>query len=163
MITIGRLAKQFHLSRSTLLYYDRIGLLTPSYRTSVGYRLYSDEDDTRLQTVCGYREAGLTLADIKELLASQKDTPGIRILENRLAEVQQQIIDKQLKFYVVDGYQVAREAGMGARINTVMQTCFFALSKILPRDEAIAKIKGAIKSGEFQKIYSKFFDESTVK
>lgn len=60
-------------------------------------------------------------------------------------EVQQQIIEKKLKFYVVDGYHVAREAGMGARINTVMQTCFFALSGILPRDEAIEQIKDAIK------------------
>ena len=59
-------------------------------------------------------------------------------------EVQQQIIDKQLKFYVVDGYKVAREAGMGARINTVMQTCFFALAEVLPRDEAIAAIKKSI-------------------
>lgn len=59
-------------------------------------------------------------------------------------EAQQQIIDKRLKFYVVDGYKVAQEAGMGGRINTVMQTCFFALSGILPRDEAIAQIKYAI-------------------
>ena len=59
-------------------------------------------------------------------------------------EMQQQIIDKQLKFYVVDGYKVAQEAGMGGRINTVMQTCFFALSGILPREEAIAQIKKAI-------------------
>ncbi len=61
------------------------------------------------------------------------------------AEIQQTILDKKLKFYVVDGYKVAREAGMGTRINTVMQTCFFALSDILPKDEAIAKIKEAIR------------------
>ena len=60
-------------------------------------------------------------------------------------EVQQQIIDKQLKFYVIDAYAVAREAGMGGRINTVMQTCFFALAGVLPREEAIASIKTAIK------------------
>ena len=59
-------------------------------------------------------------------------------------EVQQQIIDKKLKFYVVDAVKVAQEAGMGGRINTVMQTCFFALSGILPRDEAIEQIKYAI-------------------
>jgi pyruvate-ferredoxin/flavodoxin oxidoreductase len=58
---------------------------------------------------------------------------------------QQQIIDKKLKFYVIDGYKVAKETGMGARINTIMQTCFFAISGVLPRDEAIAQIKGAIK------------------
>ncbi|MCU0959546.1 MAG: pyruvate:ferredoxin (flavodoxin) oxidoreductase, partial [Pirellulaceae bacterium] len=59
-------------------------------------------------------------------------------------EMQQQILDKRLKFFVVDGVKVAQEAGMGGRINTVMQTCFFALSGILPREEAIAQIKYAI-------------------
>jgi pyruvate-ferredoxin/flavodoxin oxidoreductase len=58
--------------------------------------------------------------------------------------VQETIIDKELRFYVVDGYQVAHETGMGRRINTVMQTCFFALSGVLPTDEAIAAIKYAI-------------------
>jgi pyruvate-ferredoxin/flavodoxin oxidoreductase len=60
-------------------------------------------------------------------------------------KVQQQIIDKKLKMYIIDAYTVARETGMGARINTIMQTCFFAISGVLPRDEAIAKIKDAIK------------------
>ena len=55
-----------------------------------------------------------------------------------------QIIEKQLKFWVIDAYQVAFDAGMGRRINTIMQTCFFAISGILPRDEAIAAIKKAV-------------------
>ena len=59
--------------------------------------------------------------------------------------VQQQIIDKKLKFYVIDAYDVAKDTGMGARINTIMQTCFFAISGVLPRDEAIEAIKTAIK------------------
>jgi pyruvate-ferredoxin/flavodoxin oxidoreductase len=58
--------------------------------------------------------------------------------------VQQQIIDKKLRFYVIDGYAVARDTGMGGRVNTIMQTCFFAISGILPRDEAINQIKHAI-------------------
>ena len=58
---------------------------------------------------------------------------------------QQQIIDKELRFYVIDAVKVAGEAGMGGRINTVMQTCFFAISGILPRDEAIDAIKKSIK------------------
>ncbi len=69
-------------------------------------------------------------------------------------KVQQQIIDKKLDFYVVDAYQVAKETGMGARINTIMQTCFFAISGILPEDEAIAKIKNAI-----EKTYGKKGEE----
>ncbi|HEY4691669.1 MAG TPA: pyruvate:ferredoxin (flavodoxin) oxidoreductase [Anaerolineae bacterium] len=59
--------------------------------------------------------------------------------------VQQQIIDKKLKFYVMDGYKVAEETGMGGRVNTIMQTAFFAISGVLPRDEAIDKIKYTIK------------------
>ncbi len=59
--------------------------------------------------------------------------------------IQQQIIEKKLKFYVVDGYAVARETGMGSRINTIMQTCFFAISGVLPREQAIAAIKDAIR------------------
>jgi pyruvate-ferredoxin/flavodoxin oxidoreductase len=65
-------------------------------------------------------------------------------------KVQQQIVEKKLKFYVIDGYFVARQAGMGSRINTIMQTCFFAISGVLPREEAIAAIKKAI-----QKAYGK--------
>ncbi len=59
-------------------------------------------------------------------------------------EVQQQLVDKKLKFYVINGYDVAEKTGMGARMNTIMQTAFFAISGILPRDQAIAQIKHAI-------------------
>ncbi|MBI5443929.1 MAG: pyruvate:ferredoxin (flavodoxin) oxidoreductase [Deltaproteobacteria bacterium] len=59
-------------------------------------------------------------------------------------EVQAQLIEKCLRFFVVDGYRVAAKTGMGVRINSVMQTCFFAISGILPRDEAIARIKAAV-------------------
>jgi pyruvate-ferredoxin/flavodoxin oxidoreductase len=64
--------------------------------------------------------------------------------------VQQEIIEKKLKFYVIDAIQVARETGMGGRINTIMQTCFFAISGVLPREQAIEQIKYAI-----QKTYGK--------
>ena len=59
-------------------------------------------------------------------------------------KVQQDIIQKKLRLFVIDGYKVARQAGMGSRINTIMQTCFFAVSGVLPRAEAIAAIKKAI-------------------
>ncbi len=59
--------------------------------------------------------------------------------------VQQSVIDKKLKFFVIDAYKVAKETGMGQRINTIMQTCFFAISGILPKDEAIEQIKTYIK------------------
>jgi pyruvate-ferredoxin/flavodoxin oxidoreductase len=60
-------------------------------------------------------------------------------------EVQEVIVRKKLKLYVVDAYRVAREAQLGVRINTVMQVCFFALSKVLPLEQAITEIKDAIK------------------
>ncbi len=59
-------------------------------------------------------------------------------------EVQATIIEKKLRFFVIDAYEVAQKTGMGGRINTIMQTCFFAISGVLPRDEAIAQIKKSI-------------------
>ncbi len=65
-------------------------------------------------------------------------------------KVQEVIIEKKLQFYVVDAYKIAQENGMGRRINTIMQTCFFAISNIIPREDAIIHIKNAI-----QKTYGK--------
>jgi pyruvate-ferredoxin/flavodoxin oxidoreductase len=59
-------------------------------------------------------------------------------------EIQEEIVRKHLKFYVINAYNVARDSGMGGRINTIMQTCFFALSGVLPQEEAIGHIKKAI-------------------
>jgi pyruvate-ferredoxin/flavodoxin oxidoreductase len=59
-------------------------------------------------------------------------------------EVQDEILEKRIEVHAIDAYKVARETGMGGRINAIMQTCFFAISGVLPRQEAIAKIKQAI-------------------
>lgn len=67
-----------------------------------------------------------------------------RLWDTLPATIQQQIIDKQLKLHVIDAYQVAASCGMGKRINTIMQACFFAISGILPRDAAIQSIKDAV-------------------
>jgi pyruvate-ferredoxin/flavodoxin oxidoreductase len=69
-------------------------------------------------------------------------------------EVQQEIIKKKLIFFAIDADRVARDSGMGERINTIMQTCFFAISGVLPKDEDIVKIKESIK-----KAYAKKGDE----
>jgi len=66
------------------------------------------------------------------------------VWDNLPRSAQRAIVDKKLKFYVIDAVEVARAAGMGGRINTVMQTCFFAISGVLPRDEAISSIKHSI-------------------
>jgi pyruvate-ferredoxin/flavodoxin oxidoreductase len=60
-------------------------------------------------------------------------------------KIQEEIITKDLKFYVINANKVAREQGMGSRINTILQTCFFAISNVLPKEEAISKIKDAIR------------------
>ncbi|MFP5235441.1 MAG: pyruvate:ferredoxin (flavodoxin) oxidoreductase [Acidobacteriota bacterium] len=71
--------------------------------------------------------------------------PAAEVWNHLPRTAQDEIIRKKIEFYVIDGYAVAREAGMGTRINTIMQTCFFAISGVLPREEAIAQIKKAIK------------------
>ncbi len=76
--------------------------------------------------------------------------PADQAWDSLPVEFQQQMIEKKLKFYVIDAYDVAKATGMGVRINTIMQTCFFAISGVLPKDEAIAQIKKAI-----QKTYAR--------
>ena len=71
--------------------------------------------------------------------------PPEEVWDHLPRKVQEQIIEKKLKFYAIDAYSVAKATGMGQRINTIMQTCFFAISGVLPRDEAIAEIKKAIR------------------
>ena len=68
--------------------------------------------------------------------------------------VRRQIMEKQLRFYVIDAFKVAEDSGMGGRINTVMQVCFFAISGVLPKDRAIAEIKKSI-----EKTYGKKGEE----
>lgn len=90
MYTVGELAKRFNLSRSTLLYYESIGLLTPSIRSTTQYRLYSDVALRRLEQICIYRQAGLSLKE----MASVLDTPGnaeTEALERRLSELNREI------------------------------------------------------------------------
>ena len=69
-------------------------------------------------------------------------------------KIQEELIEKEIKFYIIDAYKVAKDSGMGRRINTIMQTCFFYISNILKQDRAIEEIKKAI-----EKTYSKRGDE----
>ncbi len=90
MYSIGKLCREFNLSRSALLYYESIGLLTASVRTEANYRQYSDEDKKRLSQICSLREAGVPLNEITDIL----NTDGINessILEKRLNELNKEI------------------------------------------------------------------------
>ncbi|MGI9319493.1 MAG: MerR family transcriptional regulator [bacterium] len=90
MLTIGRLAKRFGLSRSTLLYYDRIGLLSPTGRTPSNYRVYSNSDIERLKRIDTFRQAGVPLREIRKLL--ENDSEGLRAtLEMRLGTINDSI------------------------------------------------------------------------
>jgi DNA-binding transcriptional MerR regulator len=83
--SISGLARLFGLSRSTLLYYDRLGLLPPSGRTGSGYRYYTEKDRRRLDRIGQFRKAGLTLAEIRTVLSSG-GSPGAKLLQRRLQE-----------------------------------------------------------------------------
>ena len=93
MKTIRQIAQPFGLSRSTLLYYDRRGLLRPEYRTSAGHRLYSEADEERLAQICQLREAGIPLSQIDAILEPIRTlrTPLKKALNRRLSELNQEI------------------------------------------------------------------------
>lgn len=110
MYKVGQLAKKFALSRSSLLYYDRIGLLRPSARSEAGYRLYSPDDVERLQSICAYRDAGLSLEEIgtiiDNLAVSQRD-----VLERRMLEIGQNIQVLQQQQQVLAGMLRIKASG----------------------------------------------------
>jgi len=88
--SISRLARACGLSRSTLLYYDRIGLLEPSGRTGGGYRIYTLADQRRLERIRHFRDAGLALKEIRAVLSSG-GKPGTKLLERRMQETARDI------------------------------------------------------------------------
>ncbi|QWV93138.1 MerR family transcriptional regulator [Geomonas oryzisoli] len=85
MYRISQLAKKFGLSRSTLLYYDQEGLLSPSGRSDAGYRLYSEGDCERLAAIVSFRKAGLSIEETRALLASGEGEPSV--IRRRLAAI----------------------------------------------------------------------------
>ncbi len=91
-LTIGKLAKQFGLSRSTLLYYDSIGLLSPPAHRKGEYRVYGTNEQERLKLVCLYRKAGIPLSEIKLILDSEK-TSAAACLISRFEQLDRDILD----------------------------------------------------------------------
>ena len=92
-VTIGTLAKQSGLARSTLLYYDRLGLLRPSGRSASEYRLYSRADVDRLEQICVYRHMGVPLKEIAEILGDSDGGAAAAILRRRLQTLDHEIDD----------------------------------------------------------------------
>jgi len=89
-LTVGRLAARFGLARSTLLYYDSIGLLSPSARSESNYRIYSEADVARMERIHVYRQAGVPLRDIARLLSGDENALG-ELLAARLRSLNEDI------------------------------------------------------------------------
>ena len=101
-MNISTLARRHGLSRSTLLYYDRIGLLKATGRTASGYREYSERDDERLRQICLYRRIGLSLAEIRRLLGRPRRELATA-LERQLFELSAQIDALRDRQHVIVG------------------------------------------------------------
>jgi DNA-binding transcriptional MerR regulator len=90
MLTVSQIAKLCGLSRTTLLYYESIGLLSPACRSESNYRRYSTEQLERLRSICAYRNAGLRLSDIQDVL-DEKSNQATAVLKRRLLELDEEI------------------------------------------------------------------------
>lgn len=91
MMTISTLAKESGLSRTTLLYYDRLGLLKPFKRSRSGYRLYSTAEALRLEQICLFRKMGIPLKEMTNLLDTSRENAPAEILQRRLRVLDQEI------------------------------------------------------------------------
>lgn len=114
MYTIGQVGDLAQLSRSTLLYYDRIGLLPPSGKSPAGYRLYNEADLARLERIRTYRAAGLSLKRIEELLQADDPDHLTQALEARLIALNQEIQQlREQQHLVIDLLGQARYFSQG--------------------------------------------------
>jgi DNA-binding transcriptional MerR regulator len=93
MLTISKLGKMFGLSRATILYYEREGLLEPASRAANGYRWYGDREIEHLKQITGFRSYGVSVRDIRELLAGDSDQAHEQILRKRFAQMETEIQD----------------------------------------------------------------------
>jgi DNA-binding transcriptional MerR regulator len=112
---ISRLARMYGLSRSTLLYYDRIGLLRPSARSDANYRIYSEADCQRLAQICRYRRTGLSLKEIRSLLAAPRQRT-VKALEQRLEALNREIGDLRRQQQIIVNLLKDRSLLAGTRV-----------------------------------------------
>jgi len=131
--TISKLARMFGLSRTTLLYYHRIGLLQPAGRTASGYRFYSEAERQRLERICRFRQAGLPLRDIRLLLTSPPRPMG-RVLERRIREIADQILDLRQKQRLLSG--MLRQVARGTRPPSVDKQLWVDMLRAAGMDDA---------------------------
>ena len=134
--SISKIAGACGLSRSTLLYYDRIGLLRASGRTAAGYRYYTDADRTRLERVRHFREAGLTLKETRAVLSSG-GKPATKLLEKRLRETAQSIVDLKNQQRMLAG--MLRRVAAGKKMATVDTQLWVEMLEAAGMDDAAMK------------------------
>ncbi|MEA5114448.1 MAG: MerR family transcriptional regulator [Geobacteraceae bacterium] len=132
MYRITELARQFGLSRSTLLYYDRIGLLKPSGRSESNYRRYSSAERERLETICAMRRAGVDIEGIRTILQTAGDE-ATDVLKRRLAEISSEISALQTKQRMIAG--MLKLQGEGGPKNTVDKEMFVSMLRAAGMDD----------------------------
>jgi DNA-binding transcriptional MerR regulator len=133
MLTVTQLARRCGLSRTTVLYYESIGLLRHSVRTQGNYRKYSEKDLARLRQICNLRRAGLKLADIKAIV-SRPDTDASLILERRLAEINGEI--EQLRGHQRSIAALLRHKSLYARLQVITKDKWVSIMRSAGFSEA---------------------------
>jgi MerR family transcriptional regulator, thiopeptide resistance regulator len=132
MYRITELARMFGLSRSTLLYYDRIGLLTPCLRSPANYRSYSAADRERLESICSLRRAGLDISGIRTVLAAA-DNDTSAVLQRRLQQIGAEIQALQTKQRLLAG--MLRLTGEGGPRSSVDKEMFVEMLRAAGMDD----------------------------
>ena len=124
--SISQLANAFSLSRSTLLYYDRIGLLCAAERTSAGYRRYTCQQYDELERICMLRNTGLPLSEIKILLTDEA-TQSAKILEHRLKQIESEVVSlRKQQHVIVDMLKELTSGSYGSVVDKRMWTKMLA-------------------------------------
>lgn len=130
--SISQIARACGLSRSTLLFYDRLGLLRSSGRTGAGYRVYKDQDLKRLMRIRQLREAGLSLREIRCVLANG-GTPGTRLLEERMRKTGEDIVALKNQQRLLAG--MLRKVASGKRPRCVDKQMWIEMLKAAGMDQ----------------------------
>ena len=128
VLTVTKLARSCGLSRSTVLYYESVGLLTPARRGAGNYRSYLPEHVQRLRQICAYRSAGLALSDIQTLL-DRPDDDASAILKRRLTELDAEI--------------AVRRQHQHAILLLLRGTASFGRTKMMTKEKWVSIMRGA--------------------
>lgn len=136
MHTINDISKKFSISRSTILYYDKIGLLKPSQRSSANYRLYSGNDIERMEKICIYRDAGLPLKSIIDVL-EQEENEVHSILENQLFVTNKKIQELRNQQSVI--IKILGSEGMISNSRVITKARWVSLLKATGLSESVMK------------------------